>query len=134
MTHAALAAMTDDELVGAFECCSLDVFPHEAHVRVAWYYLQREPMLFALPRLRAALQRFAASKGQPGRYHETITVAFMLIVAERLEGARGLAWDVFAARNADLLQRQPSVLSRFYSDEVLASPRARETFVMPSLR
>ena len=125
--------MSDDELVAAFESCTLKDFPHEAHVRVAWRYLQRESMLLALPRLRAALQRFAASKGQAGRYHETITVAFMMIIAERLDGARSLSWEAFAAQNDDLLQRQPSVLSRFYPGDVLASPRARETFVMPQL-
>src|SRR4051812_43685451 len=126
--------MTDSELVARFESCELDEFSHQAHVRVAWCYLQAEPMLFALPRFRAALQRFAASKGQPGRYHETITVAFMIIIGERLDGARALTWDAFAARNPDLLRRQPSVLSQFYSDDVLASPRARETFVMPEAR
>jgi hypothetical protein len=126
--------MSDDELVAAFESCTLQDFPHEAHVRVAWRYLQREPMLLALPRLRAALRRFAASKGQPGRYHETITVAFTMIIAERLDGARELTWDAFAARNPDLLRRDPSVLSRFYPDDVLASARARDTFVMPPVR
>ena len=54
--------MTDDELVQAFESATLagDAFPHEAHVRVAWYYLTRHPMLTALTRFRSALQRFAA--------------------------------------------------------------------------
>ena len=125
--------MTDDELVQAFEAATLagDAFPHEAHVRVAWYYLSRYPILTALTRFRTALQRFAAAQGQPGRYHETITVAYMLIVADRLADSRDLAWPAFAERHADLLVRKPSALARFYSDERLASDRAREVFVMP---
>lgn len=125
--------MTDDELVQAFETATLagDAFPHEAHVRVAWYYLTRYPMLTALTRFRTALQRFATAQGQPGRYHETITVAYMLIVADRLADSRDLAWPAFAARHADLLVRKPSALARFYSDALIASDRAREVFVMP---
>jgi len=125
--------VTDDDLVRAFESCELDAFPHESHVRVAWCYLAREPILAALPRFRAALQRFAAAKGETGRYHETITVAFMLIIAERRAGARELTWDAFAARHPDLLQRTPSVLARYYSDDLLASARAREVFVLPDI-
>src|SRR3954464_12518771 len=126
--------MTEDELLRAFESCELEEFPHESHVRVAWGYLQRDPILLALPRFRAALQRFAASKGMMERYHETITVAFMLVIAERMGGARDASWPEFAARNPDLLRRQPSVLSQFYSEELLASARARDTFVLPAIQ
>src|SRR6478672_8605489 len=107
--------MTDDELLRGFESCALEDFPHESHVRVAWCYLKREPLLLALARFRSGLQRFAAAKGKPERYHETITVAFMLLIAERLEDARELEWDDFAARHPELLRWQPSILSRFYS-------------------
>jgi len=124
--------MTDDELVAAFESTALDDFPHASHVRVAWCYLRRDPILVALPRFRAALQRFAAAKGQPGRYHETITVAYMLLILERLADAPAGSWEAFAARHPDLLAT-PSILSRYYADEVLASPQAREVFVLPDL-
>jgi hypothetical protein len=45
--------------------------------------------------------------------------------------SRELPWDEFAARNADLLRWQPSVLAEFYADDVLASPRAKEALVLP---
>ena len=127
--------MTDDEFVRAFESTELaaEAFPHTAHVRVAWWYLQHEPILIALARFRASLQRFAAAKGKPDRYHETITIAFMLLIAERLGRSRDLSWDEFAARHPDLLQWQPSVLAEFYSTDLLASPRAKEMFVLPDL-
>jgi hypothetical protein len=125
--------MTDEELVQGFESGALEDFPHESHVRAAWCYLRRDPILVALPRFKAALQRFAAGKGTPDRYHETITVAFMLLIAERLGAARDLLWDEFAARNPDLLRREPSALAAFYAADVLASARAREAFVVPEL-
>lgn len=122
--------MTDEQLVRGFEAGTLDEFPHAAHVRVAWWYLTHDSLLIAMARFRSALQRFAAAKAKPNRYHETITIALLLIIAERLEGSRELPWDAFAARNPDLLQ-WPSALSRFYTNDVLSSPRARDAFVLP---
>src|SRR5215831_7280455 len=94
--------MTDDELVRAFEAAALDAFPHAEHLRVAWCYVSREPLLAAIARMRAGLQRFAAAKGKPDRYHETITVAFVLLVADRWRD--GESSEAFALRNPDLLQ------------------------------
>jgi hypothetical protein len=125
--------MTDEELIAAFESTELpaEQFSHATHVRVAWWYLCHSPLPDALARFSQALRRFAESKGVPGKYHETITVAYMLLIAERLDGARELSWPQFAAANPDLLVRQPSVLARYYSDARLASDRARRVFVMP---
>jgi hypothetical protein len=124
--------MTDAELVQAFESTKLDEFPHASHVRVAWYYLTRDPILIALPRFKAALQRFAASKGKPERYHETITIALLLLIADRRRD--GESWAMFAARNPDLLQWPCPALTELYPAERLDSPRAREVFVLPGDR
>ena len=125
--------MTDSELIQGFESGDLDseLFTHAEHVRAGWWYLQHEPLLLALARFKTVLCRYATGKGKPDRYHETITIAFMLLIAERLAGARDLPWPEFAARNPDLLQWQPSVLSRFYPDEMIASDAARRGFVLP---
>lgn len=125
--------MTDSELVEAFETAGLtaDQFPHVAHVRVAWYYLRRLPLLDALTRFRSGLQRVGADNGKPERYHETITVAYVLLIFERLRDSRDLTSDEFSTRHPDLLMWNPSVLEDYYSEALLASPRAREVFVMP---
>jgi len=125
--------MTDEELVAAFESTELsaELFPHAAHVRVAWCYLRQSPLLVALARFKAALQRFAAAKGKPDRYHETITIALMLLIAERLADAPESSWDEFAARHPELLEWPSPLLREFYADDVLASARAKATFVLP---
>ena len=127
--------MTDQELVARFESTELpgDQFTHTAHVRVAWWYLTQASLPEALLRFATALQRFAAAKGATGKYHETVTVAYMLVLAERLDATRGLSWSEFAAANPDLFDK-PSMLARYYRDETLASDRARRSFVMPNRR
>ena len=124
--------MTDEQFVAAFESTELpdDQFSHTGHVRVAWWYLLHASLPEAIQRFSQSLRRFAASKGATGKYHETITIAYMLIIAERLHDAGALSWPEFAAANPDLFNR-PSVLSRYYRDETLASERARQGFVMP---
>ena len=125
--------MTDEELVHAFESGTLEAaaFTHAAHVRVAWWYLRRATFADALARFSTALRRFATVNGVSGKYHETITVAYMAVIAERIQETPDLDWESFAARHADLLARQPSILRKYYATETLASERARLTFVLP---
>ena len=108
-----------------------DGFHHRDHVRVAWWCLREAPLPQALMRFASGLKRFAAAQGKPDLYHETITTAFVLLINERLDDARVLTWDEFAARNADLLKWNPSILERYYRGETLSSARAKRTFVMP---
>jgi len=123
----------DDALLDGFENGTIPAgeFHHAEHVRVAWMYLRRHPLPDALARFIAGLKRFAAGHGVPGLYHETITIAFVLVIAERLDDAPDASWSDFAAKNTDLLAWKPSVLAKYYSDETLASERARRSFVMP---
>lgn len=124
----------DDALLRAFESGVVPDggFHHAQHVRVAWNYLRTRPLPSALARFQARLRAFAQARAQPGLYHETITVAYVLLIAERLHGAPAdEGWDAFAARNADLLGWKPSILDRYYRPETLWSERARASFVMP---
>lgn len=126
--------MTDEELIRCFEAAEAPPggFPHREHVRVAWWYLRRLSTLDALERFRANLRRFAAAQGATDKYHETMTTAYMLVIAERLdEVGRALSWSEFADRCPDILSTRPSVLDSYYRPETLASARARAEFVMP---
>lgn len=121
---------TDAALLAAFESCELDALPHADHVRIAWLYLRTLPLPRALAQVRDGLRRFATSKGAPGRYHETITVGFVLLIQERLARAEAEEpWERFAGRNRDLLES--GVLERYWSPELLGSDLARRVFVMP---
>jgi hypothetical protein len=125
--------MTDEDLVAGFEAATLPAgsFSHVEHVRVAWWYLSRHPLPEALARFCGALQRFAAAHGAADRYHETITVAYLLLIAERLDAMHGQPWTAFAAAHPELLTWKPSILVRYYTEETLQSERARRVFVMP---
>ena len=127
--------MEQHELFDRFVDTTLpaDQFHHQQHVQVAWLFVQKHGMPAALGEFSAAIKRFADAKGATGLYHETITWAFLLIIAERQARTAAATWDAFEAANADLLVWKPSILERYYSKELLASDLARRTFLMPDL-
>jgi len=125
--------MTNAELIRCFEAGEVPAcgFHHEQHVRVAWNYVTRGPLPEALDRFCAGLKRFALAQGKPNLYHETITIAYVLLINERIDRSADGSWETFAAENADLLAWKPSILDRCYTPDTLRSDRARSTFVMP---
>jgi hypothetical protein len=107
-------------------------FSHREHLRAAWLYLRDWPAAEAIARFTSALRRFAAARGRPDVYHETVTWAFLLLVGERrARGPAGEAFEGFLARNPDLLSWRPSVLDAYYTRETLDSEVARRCFVFP---
>lgn len=122
----------DRTFAAAFDHGTLEEFHHADHVRLAWIYLQREPALEALGRFVAGIRRFAAAKGKPDLYHETVTWAYLLLIHERLERTgRDVGWDEFAAANPDLLVWEGGILERWYRPETLGSDVAKRVFVWP---
>ena len=125
--------MDDLEFEAALAACSLppDRFDHVAHVRLAWIYLRKQPLLTALPRFVTTLRRYATSLGAAGKYHETVTFAFVLVIADRMYRSTASSFDVFLRANPDLARWTPSVLDDYYDAATLASETARTRFVLP---
>ena len=77
--------MTDEQFARAFERGDIApaAFDHRAHVRVAWVYLREGPSFdAAMVRMREGIQRFAAAANASKKYHETITVLWMRLLAD----------------------------------------------------
>lgn len=97
---------------------------------MAFEMLRRLSFLETALHFSEALRRMAARGGRPEAYHETITIAFLSLVSERMGDVAD--FEQFAALNPDLLDKR--VLARWYRPERLASDRARRTFVLPEPR
>jgi hypothetical protein len=125
--------MTGDELIDHFErsLTAEDSFHHADHVRLAFEYLSRYPVLEALDRFSRALQRYAAARGKAQLYHSTITHAYFFLIRERMARSATANWDEFTRQNADLLIWKDGILSRYYQSSTLQSDFARNVFVFP---
>ncbi len=104
-------------------------FGHREHVRMAFEMLRRHEFVETALHFSRALRVMARAAGKPQAFHQTMTIAFLALIAERVEGGR---WEDFAAfehANPDLMDK--AVLGRWYAPEQLASEPARRTFVLP---
>jgi len=106
-------------------------FPHREHLRMAFEMLRRHDFVETAYHYSAALRAMTAKIGKPEVFHQTLTIAFLALIAERLQGGTFEDFATFAAANPDLMSR--SVLTSLYSRERLASAAARTTFLLPDL-
>ncbi len=104
-------------------------FSHREHVRMAFEMLRRHSFVHTALRFSEVLQSMARRSGKPEAFHQTITIAFLALVAERLEAATYTDFESFVATNPDLLDK--SALTRWYRPDQLAQRAARRTFILP---
>lgn len=125
--------MNDAEFLAALEDRSLpeSEFTHRNHLRAGWLYLDRHPLSEASMHCALAIQKYAAAMGAPGKFHLTLTLAFMHIIAGLREQHPAPDWESFLSACPDLLNDGKALIARYYSDAVLGSEQARRTFVPP---
>jgi hypothetical protein len=130
------ASPEDREFAHAFESGAVapDAFDHPAHVRLAYVYLCAHEVEGAVDRMREALLGFLAHVGvDAGKYHETMTRAWILAVAHFMVGsAPCTSAAAFMEANPRLLDSK--IMLTHYSAEVLFSPAARKSFVQPDIQ
>lgn len=127
--------LTDQQFVHAFESCDLpkEHFRHRDHIRLAWIYLQLYGDREARWHMSEAIRRFAAFHGQTHKYHETITVAWLRLVAHAMTRLpRSADFDALTKDSPELLEKR--TIERFYSADLLASEAARTSWVEPDLQ
>jgi hypothetical protein len=130
--------VNDVEFIARFEDGTLpgENFHHRDHVRMAWLYLSRYPLLEAVVKFSDALKRFATAHGKPNLYHQTITWSYLFLINERRERLGvNQSWQKFAEANGDLFEwHDGGILSKYYRSETLQSEFARQVFVLPDQR
>lgn len=104
-------------------------FRHADHLRVGFELLQAYDFATAAHKLSTALKTLTAKAGNPGAYHQTITLAFLALIAERSAASRFDDFEPFARANPDLMDK--AVLERWYAPERLRSDMARRIFLLP---
>ena len=104
-------------------------FPHREHVRMAFEMLRRYDFAESVLHFSRSLRAMTLRAGKPEAFHQTVTIAFLSLIAERLEAEPCEDFGAFARDNPDLLDK--SMLTRWYRPERLASERARRTFLLP---
>ncbi len=147
--------MTDNKFLTQFENRQIarKDWTHEAHVRMAWLYVARtDTYSQARSKVRSGIKKLnnafiaqqnrpcgatapaeaaaePAAEPKPIGFHETITTAFVRLVAARSKP--GEKFGNFRKRNPDLFDRNLSAILAHYSPALLFSEEAKATFAQP---
>ncbi|MCU1265270.1 MAG: hypothetical protein JWM21_1588 [Acidobacteria bacterium] len=123
-------------IVRGFESCTTAEtdFPHRSHLVVATWYLRNATAAEALQKMRTSILNFLDHYQIEGKYNETITLFWIIIVERYLRGLD---------QNLSLLERTNNVVQAlsdsrlmfgYYSKELLWSEQAMREWVDPDLK
>jgi len=120
-------SLSDDDFLDAFATCVLpsSMFRHGDHLRLAWLLLHRMPFDEALTLIREGIQRFAAHHGASHVYHETLTTAWVKLLATHQEAS----FEDFITCNRHRLNLE--LLHRFWTPAILDSEAAKLGWIPP---
>ena len=125
----------DEEFLAGLEAGTLPPaeFNHRGHLRAGFLYLRRHDFPGACVAMKRTIRAFAAALGKGSLFHETVTIAYLALMAERLiEEPRELGFDDFLERYPELLSSE--YFERYYPKGSLDGQEARATFVLPRPR
>lgn len=132
-----MTLLTDEELLEAFLSRTLthDHWTHCAHVRVAYLHLMRYGFRDSLSLLRSRIKRLNAAHGVVDAidhgYHETITRAFLLLIAAAARDDKSRSSQQFYDHHPELQDKR--VLLKYYSRDRIMSAEAKAQLIEPDL-
>ena len=124
-----------EAIVRGFETCTTPAadFPHRSHLVVATWYLNGANRLEAITKMRSSILNFVDHYGIEGKYNETITLFWIIVVDRCLRDLPD---------NLSLLERTNAVVETlsdsrlmfdYFSKDLLWSERAMRECVDPDL-
>jgi hypothetical protein len=133
--HDSAAAGTPEPELAAIlqQICGPDgAFRHRQHINLAYIAICRYGMPAAPERVCSWITQIAAYERAPQKYHETVSRAWVEIVAHHVATNPDCQnFDTFAAQNPILLDKR--LLTRHYRSTTLAATHARNTWTAPDL-
>jgi len=114
---------------GSIQISTQQPFTHRHHLELAFYLLKRYDFFEATHLFARAIRVLVEAVGARDKFHCTITLAHLAIVAERMSSNAYPDFESFLINNQDLLNKK--LLHQWYSARQLNSTTARKIFVLP---
>jgi hypothetical protein len=128
-----------DEFIAAFEACTLPKarWTHGAHLLTGACYVHALGEMQATSRMRLCVRRYNEAVGgtntDTSGYHETITVAWIKLLAGLLREAAPLDRAAFSALALQRFEADKNIFRRYYDFDLVGSVEARKTWIPPTL-
>jgi hypothetical protein len=126
----ASSGLTDNEFLLALQNCRYPIgdFRHADHLRLGWILLSRMEPAVASDEAARIIRQFTLRHGKGHVYHETITRAWMRLLATHDE----TSFEDFLADHSGRISA--GLLREFWRSETLSGPRARNEWVPPDVK
>ncbi|TFF34506.1 hypothetical protein [Mucilaginibacter psychrotolerans] len=126
------AELNDQEFIRQIENVTInpELFTHEAHIRMAWLYLNNHDSDTALQHICAAIKGIDTKYAGGTKYHHTISEVFARSIAMLMQQKPANTWQEFILANPGL-GISKKFLAAYYSDEILYSDEAKTQFMPP---
>jgi hypothetical protein len=106
-------------------------FHHRDHVHLTWLAVRRYGAADATELIRHGIQKLARYANAPQKYHETVSCAWVVLVAHHVAAHDDPDFESFIERAPELLDKR--LLMRFYRSTTLAAEAAKRGWVEPDL-
>jgi hypothetical protein len=125
--------------VAAFEAGTLpkERWTHDAHLLTGAWYVHALGEAAAVDKMRLCVSRYNEAVGGKNTatsgYHETITVAWIKLLARLLRESAPIGRAPFAVLAVERFAGDKDILRRYYDFDLVASVEARRSWVPPTL-
>lgn len=128
------AHLSDDAFVDQVERCTYpnEALKHADHIRLGWIYVRTYEYPAAEQRMAQTILRFATSRGSARKFHATLTIGWMKLIAAAVWMTPQIdAFVEFFDAHRCLMNK--NALGAFYSNGLLSSEGARSAWIEPDL-
>jgi hypothetical protein len=134
--------VTEEEIdcfLSQFETCTLpkEQWTHGAHVLTGACYVHSLGERAAAGQMRRCVRRYNVATGgqntETSGYHETVTLAWIKLLAGLLRDAQPMERAEFAKLALSRFENNRKILERYYEVDILSSTEARRQWVPPTL-
>ncbi|WP_067029637.1 hypothetical protein [Allomuricauda sp. CP2A] len=133
--HTHHSQFSDSEFVEAFENGNLNpkLFDHEAHLRMAWVYIQNHGEQKAVEKACSGIKHFDVVHGKGNKFHTTITVAAVKVVHHFVKKSSSSTFSDFIEEFPRLKVAFKELLDQHYGFNIFSDEKAKASYVPPDL-
>lgn len=127
--------LSDHEFVYVFKTQTLNpkIFTHEAHIRLAWIYLNSYTIEQAIEQFSNELLELVTLHNATDKFNKTLTVAAFNIINNFKVNSNTVDFRTFIKAYPELVLDFRSLVKKHYTKDVFNCPKAKKSFVEPDL-
>lgn len=110
-----------------------NLFTHEAHIRLAWLYLNQFEEKLAIEKTCQTIKNFDQLHGDGTKFHVTLTVASVKVVHHFIKKSKATSFIGFINENARLNKVFESLVKQHYGTNPLHIKNAKTEYIAPDL-